>query len=211
MLIWCLRGAISIDRLCGADVLAPGCYFDRPALLCRFFLAPGWYIDRHTLWCWFIGSFDRLALWCWLVGSGVLFQLTGSVVLIWCLRGAILVDNHPPWYDFGRPALWCWFIGSGVLFWYTGPVVLIFWLRGAILIDRPCSADLWAPGCYFNWPALWCWFVGSLWDVVLVDNLAQWYNFYRLASVVLTCWLWGAILIDQPCGADLLALGLLFW
>ena len=143
MLIYWLWGVILIYRPCGAEFLAPGCYFDRPAL------------------------------WCWLVGSGMLFQLTVPVVLIWCLKDAILVDSHPPWYDFGRPALWCWFKGSGVLFWYTGPVVLICWcwLVGSGLLFQLTGSMV-----------LICW----LWDVVLVDNLAHRYSFYRLA---LWCWL----------------------
>ena len=210
MLIYWLWGVILIYRPCGAEFLAPGCYFDRPAL------------------------------WCWLVGSGMLFQSTVPVVLIWCLQDAILVDSYPPWYDFGRPALWCWFKGSGVLFWYTGPVVLTYLLRGAILIDwpcgadllatgckiclqscpliwflldRPCGADVLAPGHYFDRLALWYWFINWL-CICSFDRptLWRWFDvsgvvFQFTDSVVLMYWLQGAILIARPCCADFLAPG----
>ena len=107
------------------------------------------------------------------------FWQTGPVVLIYWLRGVMLIDRpcgahfFAPGCYIDRPTPWCWFICSGF----------------AILIDRPCGADLLSPGCYFGRQSS-----SLIW-------------FWKTSPVVLIYWLWGVILIYRPCGAGFLAPG----
>ena len=146
MLIYWLQGAILIAWPCGADLPAPGCYFDRLAL-----------------WCWVGGSGCRLTthpvvLICWLRGLILVDNLGHRHNLyrpaLWCW---LYVVPAPGFY-FETLALRCWFVGFGMLGLLT--ILPLIWFLidqasgvyfcgpGCFLIDWPCGVDLLAPGCW---------------------------------------------------------------